>query len=81
MASTRFRIGDDITPENYEETKQLPDREDSTVFCQAMREALGDKIYIIPSKDMHQVEHPTVVGLGDSFAGGCLPGLLGLKGN
>lgn len=79
MASTRFRIGDDITRENYEETANLPNREDSTVFCEAIREALGDKICIIPSKDMSHVEHPAVVGLGDSFAGGCLPGLIGLK--
>ena len=79
MASTRFRIGDDITPENYEQTAQLPDRQDSTLFCKAIREAMGDRICIIPSKDMTYVEHPTVVGLGDSFAGGCLPGLIGLK--
>lgn len=79
MASTRFRLGDDITRENFEETKTLADREDSTVFCEAIREELGDSICIIPSKDLSQVEHPTVVGLGDSFAGGCLPGLIGLK--
>ena len=79
MASTRFRIGDDITPENYEETKTMKDREDSTVFGEAIREALGDQVCIIPSKDMSHVEHPSVVGLGDSFAGGCLPGLIGLK--
>ena len=80
MASTRFRCGDDITPEKYNETHTLPDREDSYVFCQAIREALGDRVCIIPSKDMSHIEHPSVVGLGDSFAGGCLPGLLGLKG-
>ena len=79
MASTRFRIGDDITPENYRETAEIEEREDSTMFCQAMKEALGDRICIIPSKDLSHVEHPTVVGLGDSFAGGCLPGLIGLK--
>ncbi len=80
MASTRFRCGDDITPEKYNETHSLPDREDSYVFCQAIREALGDRVCIIPSKDLSHIEHPSVVGLGDSFAGGCLPGLLGLKG-
>lgn len=79
MASTRFRLGDDITKESYEETARLADREDSAVFCEAMREALGEKICIIPSKNMSNVEHPAVVGLGDSFAGGCLPGLIGLK--
>lgn len=79
MASTRFRIGDDITRDTFEETKNLPFREDSMVFCEAIREALGEKVCIIPSKDLTHIEHPTVVGLGDSFAGGFLPGLLGLK--
>jgi len=79
MASTRFRLGDDITPGALQETAAMQDREDSTVFCEAIREALGDRICIIPSKDMSHVEHPSVVGLGDSFAGGCLPGLVGLK--
>lgn len=79
MASTRFRLGDDITPENYAETARMDEREDSIIFCTAMKEALGDKICIIPSKDLSHVEHPSVVGLGDSFAGGCLPGLMGLK--
>lgn len=80
MASTRFRLGDDITRERFNETAAMPYREDSLLFCEAIREALGDRICIIPSKDMTHVEHPTVVGLGDSFAGGCLPGLIGLKG-
>ena len=79
MASTRFRVGDDITPENYKETAEMANRSDSEVFCEAIREALGDRICIIPSKDMSHIDHPTVVGLGDSFAGGCLPGLIGLK--
>ena len=79
MASTRFRLGDDITREHYEETANLPNRADSEVFCEAIREVLGDRICIIPSKDMSHVEHPAVVGLGDSFIGGCLPGLVGLK--
>ena len=79
MASTRFRVGDDVTRDSYEETAGMPCREDSLLFCEAIKEALGDKICIIPSKDMTHVEHPTVVGLGDSFAGGCLPGLIGLK--
>lgn len=80
MASSRFRAGDDITPENYRETEEMDDREDSVIFCEAMRDALGERVCIIPSKDMSGVEHPTVVGLGDSFAGGCLPGLIGIKG-
>ena len=76
MSATRFRIGDDITPERYEETKTLAPKADSVVFCEKIREKLGDKICIIPCKDLNHVKNPTVVGLGDSFAGGLLPGLL-----
>ncbi|MGN1376773.1 MAG: ADP-dependent glucokinase/phosphofructokinase [Dorea sp.] len=76
MASTRFRIGDGFTTEDYEETKTIPGKADSIVFCEKLREMLGERIYCIPCKDLSYVEHPTVVGLGDSFAGGLLPGLL-----
>ena len=76
MAATRFRIGDDITPALYEETKTLAPKADSVIFCEKMKQLLGDKICIIPCKDLSHVKTPTVVGLGDSFAGGLLPGLL-----
>lgn len=76
MSASRFRIGDDITPELYEQTKTLAPKADSIVFCEKIREKLGDKICIIPCKDLTHVKNPTVVGLGDSFAGGLLPGLL-----
>lgn len=76
MAATRFRIGDDITPALYEETKTLAPKADSVIFCEKMKQLLGDKICIIPCKDLSHVKNPTVVGLGDSFAGGLLPGLL-----
>lgn len=79
MASTRFRLGDDFTAEDYRETHDFPNREDSEIFCREIRDLLGAQVCIIPSKDMSSVEHPTVVGLGDSFAGGLLPGLIGLK--
>ena len=76
MAATRFRIGDNFTLEDYAQTKDIPDKTDSISFCEKMSEMLGDKIYCIPCKDLSHVEKPTVVGLGDSFAGGLLPGLL-----
>ncbi len=79
MATTRFRLGDDFTEEDYEESKKMEDREDATIFCDELRQILGRKVCVIPSKDMSHVENPTVVGLGDSFAGGFLPGLMGLK--
>ncbi|MEA4965540.1 MAG: ADP-dependent glucokinase/phosphofructokinase [Oscillospiraceae bacterium] len=76
MAATRFRVGDHLTPEAYEATGKLAAKADSVVFCAQMKQMLGDQICCIPCKDLRRVEHPTVVGLGDSFAGGLLPGLL-----
>ncbi len=76
MAGTRFRVGDHLSPEEYEKTIQLPDRPDSMEFCRRMSHLLGDQICIVPCKDLRHVTDPTVVGLGDCFAGGILPGLL-----
>ena len=76
MAATRFRMGDEFTMDDYRETAQMQGREDSVIFCEQLKEMLGDKICCLPCKDLSHVEHPTVVGLGDSFAGGLLPGLL-----
>lgn len=76
MSATRFRMGDDFTPDDYLQTKDIPDKADSAAFCEKMGEMLGDKICCIPCKDLSYVKNPTVVGLGDAFAGGLLPGLL-----
>lgn len=75
-ASTRFRLGDHFTVQDYEDTKSISEKVDSIKFCERLKEMLGDKISCIPCKDLSYVENPTVVGLGDSFAGGLLPGLL-----
>ncbi|MBR3972776.1 MAG: hypothetical protein IKJ99_02350 [Oscillospiraceae bacterium] len=76
MSATRFRIGDDVTKELYEETKTMAPKAESIAFCEEIENRLGEKICIVPCKDLSHVENPTVVGLGDSFAGGLLPGLL-----
>lgn len=76
MAATRFRIGDNFTKKDYEQTRCLKDKEESIVFCRQLKEKYDSMIYGIPCKDLSYVKEPTVVGLGDSFAGGLLPGLL-----
>jgi len=76
MASTRFRIGDDFTMDDYEQTKAIPDKADSVTFCEKMKKILRNKVYCVPCKELSYVKNPTVVGLGDAFAGGLLPGLL-----
>ena len=48
----------------------------AVTFWQQMRQRLGERICCVPCKDLSHVTNPAVVGLGDSFAGGLLPGLL-----
>ena len=75
-ASTRFRMGDGFTIQDYEATKKIKDKEEGILFGEELGRMLGERICCIPAKDLSFVEHPTVVGLGDTFAGGLLMGLL-----
>lgn len=76
MAGTRFRLGDHFSVNDYEDTKKIQDKEESVQFCKKLAEIIQEELYCIPCKDLSFVEKPTVVGLGDSFAGGLLPGFL-----
>ena len=75
-AATRFRVGDNLTIAACQETRAMAPKTDSVIFCQQIQQMLGDRVCCIPCKDLSSVTNPTVVGLGDSFAGGMLPGLL-----
>lgn len=68
-AGSRFWFGDDVGLEEYEKTKALKPQENGRLFAEAI-EKLTDNICCVPCKDLSFVERPTVVGLGDTFAGG-----------
>ena len=72
MASTRFWYGDEFGKKEYEEAENLPDKKESKEFCKKIEAKAGDVICCLPAKDLTFVENPTVVGLGDFFAGGLL---------
>lgn len=76
MAGTRFRLGDYFTLQDYENTKKMTSKQESIDFCERMGQIVKENLCCVPCKDLSYVEKPTVVGLGDSFAGGLLPGLL-----
>ncbi len=76
MAATRFWFGDDFGPKEYQKVKELPGKAKSIEFCASIEQKGGRSICCLPSKDLKFVENPTVVGLGDFFAGGLLPELL-----
>ena len=74
-AATRFRFGDEFGIKEYEDTAKLAVREDSVEFGRRLKELSDREICCVASKDLSFVEHPVIVGLGDSFAGGLLPEL------
>lgn len=76
MAAARFSCGDRCGRTEYEETLTLPDNPEGAAFSERIRAIGGSDLACIPCKDMRSVTHPTVVGLGDTFAGGLLPGFL-----
>lgn len=76
MAGTRFRMGDVFSLKDYEETKRISPKNENVEFCEKFMQIAKRNARCIPCKDLSHVKKPTVVGLGDSFAGGLLPGLL-----
>ena len=75
MAATRFWRGDDFGRKEYEETGHLAAKEEGQRFRQEIEKRAGEAVCCVPCKDLSFVENPTVVGLGDFFAGGLLPQL------
>lgn len=75
MATTRFRFGDDFTVENYKETESLPPNEEGIVFAGELKKLLGNKVCCAPVVHVEET-NATTIGLGDSFVGGFLPGLI-----
>ena len=81
MASSRFKYGDDFGNAEFEEIVNHEYEVESSDFCEKMESSLVGKIACVPSFNLDYVKNPTVVGLGDFFAGGLLIGLLNTKKN
>lgn len=75
MASARFWHGDDFGIKEFTEIKELAPGVRNIEFSRQI-EKMCDNICCVPCKNMGFVEHPTVVGLGDFFAGGLLTDLV-----
>ena len=52
----------------------VPSRE-GEAFCERIKKLAGECVCALPTKDLSEVKNPTVVGLGDCFAGGLALGL------
>ena len=70
LASTRYRVGDRITPDDVEETRALPTHPGGRDVARALERTVPRlRAVATPQAD---VPRPTTVGLGDTFAGGFL---------
>jgi ADP-dependent phosphofructokinase/glucokinase len=74
MATTRFRLGDDFTLSDYEETGKLPPEEEGLIFARDNGKLVGNEVVCVPSYLVTE-RNVTTVGLGDTFVGGFLPAL------
>jgi ADP-dependent phosphofructokinase/glucokinase len=75
MATTRFRLGDDYSKDDFLRTRDLPDEEEGGVFAEAMNRIGGGEIVCVPSVQVAE-KKVTTIGLGDAFVGGFLSTLV-----
>jgi ADP-dependent phosphofructokinase/glucokinase len=75
MATSRFRLGDDFTRQDYEETGRLPPEAEGAAFAAEIQAMPGGRVCCAPALQVTETK-VTTVGLGDSFVGGFLPALL-----
>ena len=71
MAATRFWFGDEFGWDEYNRANALEPQITGAKFAEKIQ-GLSDKVCCVPCKNLSFVENPTVVGLGDTFAGGML---------
>lgn len=77
MGAVRFRYGDAYGKEEYNKTMETAVYAPEVLsFCRELELLCPEKICCIPCLDLSFVANPTTLGLGDSFVGGLLPGLL-----
>lgn len=76
MASTRYRYGDGFTADDYREVASYPANPRGAEVAARLR---GAGILVVPAL-LLEVEHPTTIGLGDTFVGGFIAALAGPSG-
>ncbi|WP_199422923.1 ADP-dependent glucokinase/phosphofructokinase [Actinotalea solisilvae] len=75
MASTRYRLGDGFTAEDYAATAAMAPGPGATALADAIARLLGPDATAVPALDLTAVPAPTTIGLGDTFVGGFLAAL------
>ncbi|GEK23270.1 ADP-dependent glucokinase/phosphofructokinase [Cellulomonas xylanilytica] len=75
MASTRYRLGDGFTADDYADTGAMSPRASTQALTTEVTHLLGPDACVVPALDLSDVARPTTIGLGDSFVGGFLAAL------
>jgi len=70
LASTRYRVGDRLAPSDVDATRALPPDPDGLAVARAAEAALP-RVRAVATPRV-EVDDPTTIGLGDTFAGGFL---------
>ncbi|ALE06909.1 hypothetical protein AL755_17985 [Arthrobacter sp. ERGS1:01] len=74
MASTRYRHGDGFTAADYTAVAELSPNTLGAEFAESINTKLGNSVHCLPGITI-DVEHPTTIGLGDTFVGGFVAAL------
>lgn len=74
LSSARFINGDHFGKGEFEAVFRLPDKECGREFCRRITKRIHRELCICPTKELSFVKRPTIVGLGDFFAGGLTAG-------
>lgn len=69
VAGTRYRMGDEWTPLDVEQTRALPPQVQAVQFAKEIQVLLPGQVVCLPAFDLHPTT-ATTIGLGDSFVGG-----------
>jgi ADP-dependent phosphofructokinase/glucokinase len=75
MASTRYRLGDGFTADDYAVTGAMTPSPSAQRLTAEVAGLLGPDACVVPALDLTDVAAPTTIGLGDSFVGGFLAAL------
>lgn len=75
LAAAHFCYGADFGKDGYRCAASMTPNSQGERFCKEIKSIAGDMVCALPTKDLSQVKNPTVVGLGDCFAGGLVLGL------
>ncbi|KRD41389.1 hypothetical protein ASE38_17470 [Cellulomonas sp. Root930] len=75
MASTRYRLGDGFTADDYAATRAMAAPAVGQRVSADVADLLGGDACVVPALDLSDVAAPTTIGLGDSFVGGFLAAL------